>query len=318
MHLLDVQHLSIGLKHGKSISNIVKDVSFSIDKGEVFGIVGESGCGKSLTAMSILRLIKEPVVVTNGEIILEGNNLLKLNEREMRAVRGKDVSMIFQEPMTSLHPLMTIGAQIEEALLQHLHLSKKEARDVSIDMLARVGIDSPKKRLYQYPYELSGGMRQRVMIAIALSCESRLLLADEPTTALDVTIQAQILELLRDLSVSRALGVLLITHDMGVISETCKNILVMYWGEVVEKGDAASVLSNPLHPYTEALLRSIPRIGDRKSELFTIEGRVPMPTDNIMGCPFEARCHKKMPSCARIKPSLTSHFGREVRCLLFQ
>ena len=318
MPLLEVKHLSIGVRNKNRGFDIVKDISFRLESGEICGIVGESGSGKSVTALSLLRLLKPPLAITGGNIVFDGRDLMGLGEREMRALRGKDISIIFQEPMTSLHPLMPIGKQISEAIRQHMKVSGEEALRISLDILTKVGINSPAKRLSQLPHELSGGMRQRIMIAMALSCNSKLLLADEPTTALDVTIQAQILEFLRRLNKDRGLCVLLITHDIGVVSEICQKIIVLYAGEIMESGDAFSILHSPLHPYTDALLKAIPKTNDRRETLFSIPGKVPKPTEIRRGCLFYPRCHKKLPDCSTVHPQLARAGGREVRCLLYR
>lgn len=317
MASLVVDNLIVGIKKKKQTYPIIKGISFTANEGEITGIVGESGCGKSLTALSIMRLIKMPIVGLGGAITFEGRDLLSLSKQEMYEVRGKEISMIFQEPMTSLHPLMKIGDQIGESIREHTSLSKAEMKKRIISLLARVGINSPERRINQFPHELSGGMRQRVMIAIALSCESKFLIADEPTTALDVTIQAQILELIQRLTYEQGLGVLLITHDLGVVSETCKKVIVMYAGEIVEMGDTATLLSQPKHPYMEALLKAIPSSKERIEQLFTIPGRVPSIFDPQKGCPFAPRCHRRMDLCNTVHPELMEMNGHQVRCLLY-
>ena len=318
MRSLEVEDLVVGIKKKKQTYPILKGISFTANQGEITGIVGESGCGKSLTALSIMRLIKMPVVNLGGSIIFEERDLLSLSKKEMNAVRGREISMIFQEPMTSLHPLKKIGEQIGETLREHIPLSKAEEKERIISLLTKVGINSPERRMNQLPHELSGGMRQRVMIAIALSCESKFLIADEPTTALDVTIQAQILELIQKLTFDQNLGVLLITHDLGVVSETCKKIIVMYAGEIVEMGETKQLLSKPMHPYMEALLKAIPSSTRKTDQLFTIPGRVPSIYENTKGCPFAPRCHKKIEACNFLHPELTDLGGRQVRCLLYK
>lgn len=317
MRSLVVEDLVVGIKKKKQTYPILKGISFTANQGEITGIVGESGCGKSLTALSIMRLIKMPVVNLGGSIIFEKRDLLSLSKKEMNAVRGREISMIFQEPMTSLHPLKKIGEQIGETLREHIPLSKAEEKERIISLLTKVGINSPERRMNQLPHELSGGMRQRVMIAIALSCESKFLIADEPTTALDVTIQAQILELIQKLTSDQNLGVLLITHDLGVVSETCKKLIVMYAGEIVEMGETKQLLSDPMHPYMEALLKAIPSSTRKTDQLFTIPGRVPSIYENTKGCPFAPRCHKKIEACNFLHPEITDLGGRQVRCLLY-
>ena len=316
MPLLDIKNLVIGIKSKNATYPVVKGISFSAEQGEITGIVGESGCGKSLTALSIMRLVKPPVSILGGSIEFRGKDLLSLSKKEMYSVRGKEISMIFQEPMTSLHPLKKIGEQIGETIREHTAISKSEERERIVSLLTRVGINSPERRMNQLPHELSGGMRQRVMIAIALSGESKFLIADEPTTALDVTIQAQILDLIQSLTVERQLGVLLITHDLGVVSETCDKVVVLYAGEIVEMGEALELLANPKHPYMEALLQAIPSNTRRSEQLFTIPGRVPGVSEIGIGCSFAPRCHRRMEACSRIHPELIQKDNRSVRCLL--
>lgn len=293
----------------------VDGVDFTINKGETLGIVGESGSGKSITSLSIMRLIDSPPgKIVDGEINFKGENLLKKSEEEMRSIRGNEISMIFQEPMTSLNPVFTIGEQIAEAIRIHQGLSRKDAWNKAIDMLRLVGIPSPEKRAKQEPHELSGGMRQRVMIAMALSCNPQLLIADEPTTALDVTIQAQILDLLKKLQQELDTAIIMITHDLGVIAETCDKVAVMYAGKVVEYTEADSLFENPSHPYTEALLNSIPRV-DSDQELAAIKGTVPSPHEMPAGCSFAPRCQYATELCHSSEPSLIRiHGNRKVRC----
>lgn len=296
----------------------VDDVSFDVFAGKTIGIVGESGCGKSVTSLSILRLLPEPPSkVLQGEIIYSGRDLLRLNQEEMRKIRGKEISMIFQEPMTSLNPVFTIANQMMETILLHQKCTKKEARERAIDLLKQVGIPAPDKRIDDYPHQLSGGMRQRVMIAMALSCGPKVLIADEPTTALDVTIQAQILDLLRELQQKQGLGLILITHDFGVIAEMADEVVVMYAGRVVEKAPVKEVFKNPQMPYTRALLRSIPRHGIRGEKLKTIPGIVPSIANLPVGCRFQERCEFVIDSCKREEPDLRSlsedHWVRCVR-----
>ena len=269
----------------------VDGVSFSVLSGKTLGIVGESGCGKSVTAMSIMRLLPQPMgKILDGEITFDGHNLATANPEVMREIRGDRISMIFQEPMTALNPVHRIGKQISEVLLQHKDISKKEAWDLSIEMLDKVGIPSPEIRVAEYPHQLSGGMRQRVVIAIALACGPELVIADEPTTALDVTIQAQILQLINDLQRDLGMSVILITHDLGVIAETCDEVCVMYAGRIVERASAKEVFANPRHAYTQGLLNSIPRLnGTPKTELNTIDGMVPALKDLKSGCRFAPR-----------------------------
>jgi oligopeptide/dipeptide ABC transporter ATP-binding protein len=296
----------------------VDGVSFSVDAGETLGIVGESGCGKSVTSLSILRLLAEPGRILEGSSVrFRGRELLSLEEPEMRRVRGDDIAMIFQEPMTSLNPVHTVGAQVAESIRVHRGVSKSEARARAVEMLRLVGIPSPGDRANDYPHELSGGQRQRVMIAIALSCDPDLLIADEPTTALDVTIQAQILELLGELRSRLGMALILITHDLGVVAGTCDRIAVMYAGRFVEEGDATATLADPRHPYTKGLLRAIPRVDRVTAELAVIAGQVPSPTDWPPGCRFHPRCPYAWDRCAAEEPPLIEiGAGRRSRCWL--
>jgi len=276
----------------------VDGVSFAIQPGQIMGLVGESGCGKSVTALSIMRLIEHPGEIAAGSIVFEGTDLVKLEKEEMRAIRGADIAMIFQEPMTSLNPVHTVGSQIAEAVSVHLKLSHRAAAEQAIEMLNLVGIPSPERRVHEYPHQLSGGMRQRVMIAMALSCKPKLLIADEPTTALDVTIQAQILDLLHDLQSQFKMSVLLITHDLGVVAEMCQDVAVMYAGQIVEQADVRRLFRSPQMPYTEALLSSIPKFGMTQAQkLATIRGMVPSPLSWPSGCRFAPRCDYRFHKC---------------------
>ncbi|MEN9824662.1 MAG: hypothetical protein RI953_407 [Pseudomonadota bacterium] len=314
--LLEVKNLVTGFKIGGREFNAVDNCSFSVRRGKTLGIVGESGCGKSVTSLSIMRLIPTPPGnIKSGEILFEGKNLLQLSEDEMRKMRGNKISMIFQEPMTSLNPVFTIGDQISEVFRIHRGKSKKEARELSIEMLKKVRIPSPEKRIDEYPHQLSGGMRQRVMIAIALACEPNLLIADEPTTALDVTIQAQILALMNDLQKENNMATILITHDLGVVAETCDDVVVMYGGQIVERATAEQLFSRPKHPYTLGLLDSIPRLGERRSRLKTIPGIVPSLGNFPAGCRFQDRCPFVTSECRNAAPSLRRlSDGSEVAC----
>lgn len=286
----------------------VSGVSFDLYAGEALGIVGESGSGKSVTSLSIMRLLPPTGKVIEGSINFKGTNLLELDEKDMQKIRGNEISMIFQDPMTSLNPVFTIGNQLMEPLIKHLGLSKKEARERTIEMLNLVGIPSPEKRINQYPHEFSGGMRQRVMIAMALSCEPKLLIADEPTTALDVTIQAQILELMRELREKIQSSIILITHDLGVVAEVCSRVVVMYGGQLVETGTTHDIFYNPKHPYTWGLLRSIPDVNteEKKSRLIPIDGQPPDLLNPPAGCPFYPRCEYAMKICKERKPAQTN------------
>ncbi|MBX2996839.1 MAG: ABC transporter ATP-binding protein [Bdellovibrionaceae bacterium] len=292
----------------------VNGVSYDINAGETLGIVGESGCGKSVTSFSLMRLIEKPGRITNGEAILNGRDLLKLSESEMEQVRGGEMAMIFQEPMTALNPVLTIGRQLDEQILKHRHVSKKEARDRSIEMLRLVGIPSPEKRYEAYAHQLSGGMRQRAMIAMALSCDPKFLIADEPTTALDVTIQAQILELIQDIQEKFNMTVQFITHDLGVISEISDRVMVMYGGQTCETATAKDIFNSPRHPYTVALINSRPKFGHRVDKLQTIEGSVPAPHELPRGCPFQNRCPNALEICKTNRPPLEKMGANLVAC----
>jgi len=315
MKLLEVSDLKTYFFTDDGVVKAVDGVSFSIDEGETFGLVGESGCGKSVTALSIIKLIPDPPgKIIGGEVRLEGEDLLKKSEKEMQKIRGNKISMIFQEPMTSLDPVFTIGSELIETIQLHQGVEKEEAEKKAIEMLRVVGIPEPEKRMKEYPHQLSGGMRQRAMIAMALSCNPKLLIADEPTTALDVTIQAQILRLMDKLKEEFSAAVLLITHDLGVIAETCKNVGVMYAGKIVEYGSVEDIFENPLHPYTVGLNRAIPRLDVDTEKLQIIEGNVPDLIDMPSGCKFHPRCPYAMDICREKEPPLKerekNHFAR--------
>ena len=314
--LLEVNNLRTYFYTDAGTARSVDGVSFSVDRGETLGIVGESGCGKSVTALSVMGLIpKPPGKIEGGEIFFDGENLLEYNEQQMRDVRGNDISMIFQEPMTSLNPVFTVGYQIDEAVILHQNVDKNEAKKRSIEMLQLVGIPAPEQRYGEYPHQLSGGMRQRVMIAMALSCNPKLLIADEPTTALDVTVQAQILELMKHLQENIGMGLIMITHDLGVIAEVCNRVAVMYAGKVVEYADVDAIFYQPRHPYTIGLLKSIPRLGEAVDKLVTIEGTVPPPTDWPKGCHFCTRCEWADDLCWNDEPQLVEiDTGHQVAC----
>ncbi len=316
--LLEVNNLKTEFQLKKGIVRAVDNVSFEIDKGEILAIVGESGSGKSVTSLSIMGLLQEPGRVAGGEILYNGEDLLQKSKKEMQAIRGDKISMIFQEPMTSLNPVYKIKDQIMESIMTHMDISKKEAYQRAVEMLNIVGIPSPEERANDYPHQMSGGMRQRVMIAMALSCNPELLIADEPTTALDVTIQAQILELLYQMREKFNMAVLLITHDLGVVAEAADRVVVMYCGKVVEQAEVKALFKNPMHPYTLGLLKSIPRLDDNGEErLYMIRGMVPNPLNMPKGCPFSDRCDKCMERCTRHMPALTEHDGHKVRCFLY-
>jgi peptide/nickel transport system ATP-binding protein len=295
--LLAVRDLSIAFQTDHGDVPVTRNISFTLAPGERLGVVGESGCGKSVTGLSLMRLLPASTARVSGEVLLEGRNLLTLPERQMRRVRGASIAMIFQEPMSALDPVFTIGHQIAEAYLSHFKASRAEARERAIAALDQVGIALPSRRHDDYPHQLSGGMRQRVMIAMALICQPRLLIADEPTTALDVTVQAQILKLLRDISEQTGTALLFITHDLGVVAETCTRMLTMYAGEVVENAAVDDVLLRPRHPYTSGLLRSLPRLSERRAALPSIPGRVPSPQAMPPGCRFAPRCAHAQPAC---------------------
>ncbi|WP_017729651.1 ABC transporter ATP-binding protein [Halalkalibacterium ligniniphilum] len=318
--LLEVRDLRTSFFTDALEVKAVDGVTFSVPKGKTLGIVGESGSGKSITSLSILRLIQEPGKIIGGEMIFKGENLVDKSEAKMRKIRGNEISMIFQEPMTSLNPTYTVGQQISESFKIHEGLGKKEALNRSIEMLKLVGIPSPEKRVHQYPHELSGGMRQRVMIAMALACNPELLIADEPTTALDVTIQAQILELMKDLQNRLGMSIIMITHDLGVVAETCDYVAVMYCGKVVEYADVKTLFKNPRHPYTVGLLNSLPRHDQdtEDEELYVIKGSVPNPAELPKGCRFAPRCPFASEICKERLPDLEQdELGNQIRCWIY-
>ncbi len=305
-NILEVHNLKVSFFTNVGEVKAVGGVSFHVGVGEAIGIVGESGSGKSVTSLSIMRLLTYPGRIVGGSIHFAGNNLVKASEREMQRIRGNEISMIFQDPMTSLNPVFTIGNQIMEPLMRHQKLSRSEAKAKAIEMLRLVGIPSPEKRLTQYPHEFSGGMRQRAMIAMALSCQPKLLIADEPTTALDVTIQAQILELMKELKEKINTSIILITHDLGVVAEICSRIIVMYAGIIVEQGTREDIFYNPRHPYTWGLLKSIPHIeAEKKERLIPIDGQPPDLLKPPAGCPFYPRCEHAMEICVEQRPPYT-------------
>ena len=303
--LLTVKNLSISFpaRDPSKKIKVVDSISFSLEKSKILGIVGESGSGKTQTALSLMRLSPNNATLTSNEILLGDLNLKDLSEKSMCEVRGRKVSMIFQEPMTSLNPVFSIGKQIKEGLFRHLQLSDKEATKRALELLDQVGLNDPERRLKEYPHQISGGMRQRVMIAMALACDPDLLIADEPTTALDVTTQAQILHLLKHLQKTMGLSILLITHDLGVVAEVCDEVLVMYAGKVVEKGSLKDIFTRPSHPYTKALLEAIPRLGSTQ-KLKPIPGMIPAPGQLPGGCSFNPRCSLVQEKCLNQKPSL--------------
>ena len=305
--LLQVKNLAVSFSTYRGKVKAVRDVSFSVDEGKTIGIVGESGCGKSVTSHAIMGLLpRENSKIEHGQITFNDRNITDLSEKEMNRLRGNEIAMIFQDPMTSLNPVLTIGTQIQESLFLHKKLTKQQARQRAIELLKLVGIPSAEMRLDDYPHQFSGGMRQRVMIAMALSCEPKLLIADEPTTALDVTVQAQILDLLKQLQRKTNTAIILISHDLGVIANLCDDIAVMYAGQIVEYGSAEDIFYNAHHPYTKGLLKSLPRLTDKKGEpLLVIEGQPPDLKQDINFCPFAMRCDKAMRICAAQIPAVT-------------
>ncbi len=316
--LLSIEGLSVSFFTDEGVVKAVQDVGFSIKKGRTFALVGESGCGKSVTALSIMRLVPEPPgKIVGGEIVFEGRNLLALSEKEIRQVRGNEVAIIFQEPMTSLNPVYTVGAQIVEAIRLHQKKSTSEAWADAAEMLRKVGIADSAQRVREYPHQMSGGMRQRVMIAMAVSCEPVLLIADEPTTALDVTIQAQILDLLDELQKENGMSILLITHDLSVVAERAEDVAVMYASRIVEVADSQRLFAEPFHPYTQGLLKSLPRLGFSGRRLRTISGTVPEPLHFPSGCKFHPRCQIGCSNrrCQTVEPKLREvEAGRCVAC----
>lgn len=319
--MLEVKNLKTGFDIDGEIYHAVDDVSFSVKSGQIIGVVGESGCGKSVMSLSVMRLLPKGIgKITGGEIKFEGKNIENYSSDDMNKIRGKDISMIFQEPMTSLNPVFTIGSQIQEIILNHSKISKAEAKSKAIDLLKQVGIPRADQIVDEYPHQLSGGMRQRVMIAIAIACQPKLLIADEPTTALDVTVQAQILDLLKTIQAKNDMSIVLITHDLGVVAEMCDEVIIMYAGKIVERTNVDNLFHNPQHPYTKLLMASIPRIDEEVEKLTTIQGIVPslknMPQ---IGCRFVDRCPSAMPDCSKVTPQLSFiDDGHEVSCLLYE
>ena len=313
--LLQVKDLQTYFYTEEGVVPAVDGLSFSIKQGETLAIVGESGSGKSVSSLSLLRLVPDPPgKIINGELIFKGEDLLKKSEKEMKKIRGNEISMIFQEPMTSLNPVFTVGKQISESLIVHQKMGKTQAREKAMEMLGLVGIPTPEKIVTDYPHQLSGGMRQRVMIAMALACNPTILIADEPTTALDVTIQAQILRLLADLQEKTKTAIILITHDLGIVAQIAENVMVMYAGEAVEYADVRNIFKNPLHPYTIGLLNSLPKLNEERDVLYNIKGAVPSPKDYPKGCRFAPRCEDAFEKCHNEKPELISCDGQMVRC----
>ncbi|MDP1834817.1 MAG: ABC transporter ATP-binding protein [Chlamydiales bacterium] len=321
MPLLEVRDLRVSFHTHAGTVEAVRGVSFDLNAGEVVGIVGESGCGKSVTAHTILGLINQPPgAIESGQVLFKGENLLAKTERQMQDIRGNQIGIIFQDPMTSLNPTMRIGQQLLEGIYRHQKVSRGEGKKIALELLEAVGIPEPERRFNQYPHEFSGGMRQRVMIAIALACSPSLIIADEPTTALDVTIQAQILELMKKLKDDRGMSILLITHDLGVVAGICDRIVVMYAGEVMESGTVEQIFYNPQHPYTKALLEAVPRLGQsHKQKLIPIEGAPPHLLYPPKGCPFTARCKWAMQVCPDHRPPLEEVSpGQKAACWLHE
>lgn len=319
--LVQFRNLETHFHTSAGVVKAVDKISFSIREGETVGVVGESGCGKSVTAMSLMRLVEGPHgVIAGGEILYEGKDLLKLSKREMARIRGKDISIIFQEPMTSLNPVLTIGDQITEPLMMHLLLSRKEARQRAIELIELVGIPRAEQIYEAYPHELSGGMRQRIMIAIALSCNPKLLIADEPTTALDVTIQAQILDLMREIKRKLGTAIMLITHDLGVVAEMADYVIVMYAGKIIEEAPVLELFQNPQHPYTKGLLQAKPVLGQSQERLYSIPGQVPNPIELEDNCHFHDRCEFCMDICRQQQPPFREHGEKlhKTACWLYE
>jgi len=303
--LLSVENLTIEFKNGKEPNQVVRDLSFNLKHGETVGIVGESGCGKSVTSLAIMGLIPSPAgKVSSGKIMFNNQNLLKLNKRSLRQLRGKEIAMIFQDPMGTLDPAFKVGYQIDEVLKIHTNLRKKQIKTKSIELLKAVGIPSPEQRYNQFPHELSGGMRQRVVIAMALACDPKLLIADEPTTALDVTVQAQILDLLNELKIKFNTSIIMISHDIGVVAETCNRVIVMYAGQIVEEASVKDLFDYAIHPYTQGLLKSVPKINSNLNKLHSIPGNLPSPEEMPEGCSFYPRCSFATVKCKNQEPSL--------------
>lgn len=315
--VLEVKNLQTYFYSSEGVAKAVDGVSFTLQKGETLGIVGESGCGKSMTSLSLLRLVPSPPgKIINGEILLNNTDILKLSDEELRKIRGNKISMIFQEPMTSLNPVLSVGEQIAESIRLHQGLSRKEAWQKAVDMIRLVGIPAPEKRAKQEPYQLSGGMRQRIMIAMALACTPDVLIADEPTTALDVTIQAQIIDIIQNLQKQLGMSIIFITHDLGVVAEICDKIAVMYAGQVVEEGTTESLFEKPLHPYTNGLIQ--PKLYEDQEELSTIHGTVPSPYNYPIGCRYAERCPFATDLCREQQPELlTVEQGKKVRCWMY-
>ncbi|MBP2650871.1 MAG: peptide transporter ATP-binding protein [Firmicutes bacterium] len=318
--MLEVKGLKTYFFTSKGVIPAVDDISFTVSRGRILGVVGESGCGKSMTALSIMGLVPPPTgKIVAGDIILDGKNIASLTEKEMCQIRGNEISMVFQEPMTSLNPVYTVGKQVMEAAILHQHLSKAQAKEKTLEMFKLVGIPEPKKRLDSYPHQLSGGLRQRVMIAMALICRPKLLIADEPTTALDVTVQAQILQLMKKLQTELDSAIVLITHDMGVVAEVCDDVTIMYAGKIVEQANVFEIFDNCLHPYTAGLLKAMPAFKENGERLYNIPGMLPNLLQLPKGCRFYPRCECASAICAEQEPDLVEvGQGHFVRCLKYR
>lgn len=315
--LIDIKNLRVDFELRSGTVRAVRDVSLTINKGERLGIVGESGAGKSVLGFSLINLISKPGRITGGEIIFEGNDIAKYSYEEMRKIRGNDISMIFQDPMMTLNPVLTIGTQMKETILAHMDVTDQEAEEICLDKLHKVYIPSPEKRLKQYPHEFSGGMRQRIVIAISLLTNPKLIIADEPTTALDVTIQAEIMDLLLELCETENMGLILITHDLAVVSEVTQRIAVLYAGKVVELGPAEQIISNPQHPYTQGLIAALPQMAEGAGRLNQIPGMMPSLLEMPKGCPFEPRCAAALEKCKHEIPLLSElESGTQVACFI--
>ena len=317
-NLLEVKDLTVRFGSAKQAVTVIRDLNFSVARGETLGIVGESGSGKSVTSLAIMRLLSPVNSLVEGKIELEGTDLLALPAKDMVGVRGNDIAMIFQEPMTSLNPIKTCGKQIMEPMFLHTAISKEEAKAKAVELLRLCGIPDPEQRFHEYPHQMSGGMRQRIMIAMALACNPKLLIADEPTTALDVTIQAQILELMKKLKDSHEMGIILITHDLGIVADFCDRVLIFYTGQIVESAPVRELFREPLHPYTQGLIRALPKISEQTDRLEAIEGMVPDADQMPEGCHFHPRCPYATDRCRKEAPALArTPDGRYVRCFLY-
>ena len=316
MSILEIKNLNVSFQSDGKDYQALHDVNLELNKGELLAIVGESGCGKTVTAMSVLRLLAPNAKINSGEIIYNGMNLLNLPEKEMQKIRGKEIALVPQDPMTSLNPLYTIGSQLLEVIEIHQHIKGLEAEKVAVEVLNQVKIPNAKERLKAYPHEFSGGMRQRVIIAMAIACNSKIIIADEPTTALDVTVQAQIMELLKEIQKDMGTSFIFISHDFGLVYEVADKVAVMYNGHVVEKSEASKLFKNPKHPYTMALLKALPDFNSKKLE--TIEGQPPSIKDFYAGCPFEPRCNRRINDCKTVKPDYYNSDNSVVSCLLYK